>query len=168
MRSEPRTSCIDFASLSAYQPDPPPPPPPPPDDPPPLEPDEPPPLDPGAVEAEATVVASALPTRSAKFRRIGRNVSVTGIPDRRRSTRGGRRRKHAREAFGPAVLDIERDRIGQIFLEQCRGLFRRMQIVQPIFFGDTEILLEALDLIHDLAARDRRRSQQLIEEHQKR
>ena len=52
-------------------------------------------------------------------------------------------RKHGSEPLGPAVLDIERDRVGQEALEQLRGLVRRVQRIEPILLGHAEILAKA-------------------------
>jgi hypothetical protein len=65
---------------------------------------------------------------------------------------GGHRREHAGESFGPGVLDIQRDCIGQEALEQFRRFLRRIECVEPIFFGDTEIMPITRDLIDNAAA----------------
>jgi hypothetical protein len=141
-----RQSCSDLLGAD-HQPPPPPPPPPPPDEPPPPEPL----LEPGAVDAELTLLASEEPTL-----RVNPLTSFHGWRDPEyqvnpccpwaaaaASTPANRR---------PAILDPERDRIGQIALEQLGRIVGRGHPVEPLALGDRQILLEAGDPVEDLAA----------------
>src|SRR5262245_33526086 len=104
----------------------------------------------GLVEIAAQVIG--------KPDRIVRPVVAARVPGAGRRGRASRR-QHAGEALGPGILDIERNGVGQEALEQLRRLVRRVERVQPVFLGNAEIVAEAFDLIHHLAALDRRRLQ---------
>ena len=66
--------------------------------------------------------------------------------------------------LAPFVLEVQRQRVGEVFLEQLRRLFRRVQEVQALFLRGAQVHAESLDLVHDLAAGERRSLQQK-EEH---
>ncbi len=100
--------------------------------------------------------------------RIAAPVALAVIPGVAGGTRRGCRRQYPRELLAPFVLDIERNRIGQEFLEQLRRLLRRMHEVQLVLFRDAEIFPEARDLVADLLPFVARRLQQIEAEQRQR
>ena len=71
--------------------------------------------------------------------------------------------EQAGELVAPFVLDVERDRIGQVLLEQLGRLVGRVQRLEARLLGDREVELETLDPVHHAAAHQRRRLEQVIE-----
>ncbi len=71
--------------------------------------------------------------------------------------------QHARELLAPLLLDPQRQRIGQKFLEQLRRALWWVQRVQAVFLDGRQVFLEALDAVHQPAAKQGRRFQQMVE-----
>jgi len=67
------------------------------------------------------------------------------------------------ELGAPRILDVERERVGQVLLEQLGRQLGRMQGLEAILLGHGQVELEALDLVHDAPALESRRAQQAVE-----
>src|SRR5690242_20529232 len=63
--------------------------------------------------------------------------------------RGG---QHAREAISPAVLDAQRDCVGEEAFEDFGRVLWRIHSVEPLALGDRQILLEPRDVVEDATA----------------
>jgi hypothetical protein len=66
--------------------------------------------------------------------------------------------------FGPGLLHVEGEGIGQVVLEELGRLLRRVEEIETILLRDGEIHPEAFDLIHEPPAGERRRLQEVIKE----
>jgi hypothetical protein len=68
------------------------------------------------------------------------------------------------ELPAPLILDVERNRVREVFLEYFRRDVRRMENFEAVLLRGCQKHLKAVDLIADLGARQRRRFQQVVED----
>src|SRR5206468_7511133 len=83
---------------------------------------------------------------------VAPRAARTRIPAKTLLTCGLSARKHIGEAVGPAVLDSERNRIRQIFLEEFRRLVGSLATaVVALALRKRQLLFEACNIVEHLA-----------------